>query len=92
MSLRIAMLSVHTSPLHQPGTGDAGGMNVYMVELSRALAELGADIHLFTRCRGEDLPPVVPLGPGVRVRHLQAGPRRPLTSPPHRLVHTDRIQ
>ncbi|MEW2404478.1 D-inositol-3-phosphate glycosyltransferase [Streptomyces sp. NPDC046862] len=72
------MLSVHTSPLHQPGTGDAGGMNVYMVELSRALAELGVDIDLFTRCRGEDRPPVVPLGPGVRVRHLRAGPRRPL--------------
>ncbi|MEU7537003.1 D-inositol-3-phosphate glycosyltransferase [Streptomyces narbonensis] len=72
------MLSVHTSPLHQPGTGDAGGMNVYMVELSRALAELGVEVDLFTRCRGEGLPPLVELSPGVRVRHLHAGPRGPL--------------
>ncbi|WP_079039470.1 D-inositol-3-phosphate glycosyltransferase [Streptomyces sp. Root431] len=72
------MLSVHTSPLHQPGTGDAGGMNVYMVELSRALAELGVEVDLFTRCRGEGLPPLVELAPGVRVRHLHAGPRGPL--------------
>ncbi|MFF7773870.1 D-inositol-3-phosphate glycosyltransferase [Streptomyces tanashiensis] len=69
------MLSVHTSPLHQPGTGDAGGMNVYMVELSRALAEQGAEVDLFTRCRGEGAPPLVELAPGVRVRHLHAGPR-----------------
>ncbi|MCX5392301.1 D-inositol-3-phosphate glycosyltransferase [Streptomyces sp. NPDC006482] len=72
------MLSVHTSPLHQPGTGDAGGMNVYMVELSRALAELDVEVDLFTRCRGEGLPPLVELAPGVRVRHLYAGPRGPL--------------
>lgn len=78
MSLRVAMLSVHTSPLHQPGTGDAGGMNVYMVELSRALAEQGAEVDLFTRCRGEDVPPLVELAPGVRVRHLHAGPREAL--------------
>ncbi|MFF2806291.1 D-inositol-3-phosphate glycosyltransferase [Streptomyces sp. NPDC058000] len=72
------MLSVHTSPLHQPGTGDAGGLNVYLVELSRALAGRGAEVDLFTRCRGEGHPPWVPLAPGVRVRHLPAGPRRPL--------------
>ncbi|WP_370416819.1 D-inositol-3-phosphate glycosyltransferase [Streptomyces fradiae] len=72
------MLSVHTSPLHQPGTGDAGGMNVYMVELSRALVEQGVEVDLFTRCRGEGLPGLVDLEPGVRVRHLPAGPRRPL--------------
>ncbi|MFF0162275.1 D-inositol-3-phosphate glycosyltransferase [Streptomyces sp. NPDC005263] len=72
------MLSVHTSPLHQPGTGDAGGMNVYMVELSRALAEQGAHVDLFTRCRGEGQPPVADLAPGVRVRHLRAGECRPL--------------
>lgn len=78
MSLRVAMLSVHTSPLHQPGTGDAGGMNVYMVELSRALAEQGVEVDLFTRCRGEGLPGLVDLEPGIRVRHLHAGPRRAL--------------
>ncbi|MFH9064682.1 D-inositol-3-phosphate glycosyltransferase [Streptomyces coeruleorubidus] len=78
VSLRVAMLSVHTSPLHQPGTGDAGGMNVYMVELSRALAEQGVHVDLFTRCRGEGHPPRVELVPGVRVRHLHAGPCRAL--------------
>ncbi|MGM9463298.1 glycosyltransferase [Streptomyces murinus] len=78
MSLRIAMLSVHTSPLHQPGTGDSGGMNVYMVELSRALAHEGAQVDLFTRCLGESHPPRVELAPGVDVLHLPAGPRRPL--------------
>lgn len=78
MSLRVAMLSVHTSPLHQPGTGDAGGMNVYMVQLSRALAEQGIEVDLFTRCRGEGRPSQVDLAPGVRVRHLHAGPRAAL--------------
>ncbi|MEU9718277.1 D-inositol-3-phosphate glycosyltransferase [Streptomyces sp. NPDC047976] len=72
------MLSVHTSPLHQPGTGDAGGMNVYMVQLSRALAEHGVEVDLFTRCRGEARPSPDALGPGVRVRHLEAGPRAAL--------------
>lgn len=78
MSLRVAMLSVHTSPLHQPGTGDAGGMNVYMVQLSRALAEHGVEVDLYTRCRGEGGPARVDLAPGVQVRHLPAGPRAAL--------------
>lgn len=68
------MLSVHTSPFHQPGTGDAGGMNVYIVELARQLAELGTEVEIFTRATAADLPPVVELAPGVLVRHVQAGP------------------
>jgi D-inositol-3-phosphate glycosyltransferase len=68
------MLSVHTSPLHQPGTGDAGGMNVYIVELSRRLAELGIEVEVFTRATSSDLPPEVELAPGVLVRHVTAGP------------------
>ncbi|GHJ97164.1 D-inositol 3-phosphate glycosyltransferase [Streptomyces sp. NE5-10] len=76
MSLRVAVLSVHTSPLHQPGTGDAGGMNVYMVELSRALAEQGVAVDLFTRCQDGGEPRLTDLAPGVRVRHVVAGPRR----------------
>ncbi len=78
MSLRVAMLSVHTSPLHQPGTGDAGGMNVYMVELSRALAGQGVEVDLFTRCQDAGEPRSADLAPGVRVRHVVAGPRRPV--------------
>jgi len=71
---RVAMLSVHTSPLHQPGTGDAGGMNVYIVELSRRLADLGIEVEVFTRATSSDLPPTVELAPGVLVRHVTAGP------------------
>ncbi|GHJ46297.1 D-inositol-3-phosphate glycosyltransferase [Catellatospora sp. TT07R-123] len=68
------MLSVHTSPLHQPGTGDAGGMNVYIVEVSKRLARAGVEIEIFTRTTGRDLPPRTELAPGVLVRHISAGP------------------
>jgi D-inositol-3-phosphate glycosyltransferase len=68
------MLSVHTSPLHQPGTGDAGGMNVYIVELARRLADLGIEVEIFTRATAGGLPPVVELAPRVLVRHIDAGP------------------
>ncbi len=71
---RVAMLSVHTSPLDQPGTGDAGGMNVYVVELSRRLAALGIEVEVFTRATRSDLPPFVELTPGVQVRNVVAGP------------------
>jgi D-inositol-3-phosphate glycosyltransferase len=71
---RVAVLSVHTSPLEQPGTGDAGGMNVYVVETSKRLADLGVEVEVFTRTTSSDLPPVVELAPGVTVRHLTAGP------------------
>ncbi|MFF7360340.1 D-inositol-3-phosphate glycosyltransferase [Streptomyces sp. NPDC008125] len=71
---RIAMLSVHTSPLHQPGTGDAGGMNVYIVELARRLAAINIEVEIFTRATTGSLPPVVEMAPGVLVRHVDAGP------------------
>ena len=71
---RIATLSVHTSPLEQPGTGDAGGMNVYIVEVSKRLAELGIEVEIFTRATASGLPPVVEMAPGVSVRHITAGP------------------
>ena len=71
---RVAMLSVHTSPLDQPGTGDAGGMNVYVVEVSRRLAALGVEVDVITRATSSDLDPVVELEPGVTVRHVTAGP------------------
>ncbi|MFD5629636.1 D-inositol-3-phosphate glycosyltransferase [Streptomyces sp. NPDC127072] len=71
---RVAMLSVHTSPLHQPGTGDAGGMNVYMVELAQRLAAINIEVEIFTRATTAALPPTVQLAPGVLVRHVDAGP------------------
>ncbi|WP_416071474.1 D-inositol-3-phosphate glycosyltransferase [Streptomyces sp. ME02-8801-2C] len=71
---RVAMLSVHTSPLHQPGTGDAGGMNVYIVELAQRLAAINIEVEIFTRATTAALPPTVELAPGVLVRHIDAGP------------------
>jgi len=68
------MVSLHTSPLDQPGTGDAGGMNVYVVELSRRLAGLGSEVEIFTRATSSALPPRVELTPGVTVRNVAAGP------------------
>lgn len=68
------MVSVHTSPLDQPGTGDAGGLNVYVVELARRLAALGTEVEVFTRATSSEVPPVVEAAPGVLVRHVDAGP------------------
>ena len=45
---RIAILSVHTSPLHQPGTGDSGGMNVYIAETAKRIAARGIEVEIFT--------------------------------------------
>ncbi|HEX6887418.1 MAG TPA: D-inositol-3-phosphate glycosyltransferase [Candidatus Nanopelagicales bacterium] len=71
---RVAMLSVHTSPLDQPGTGDAGGMNVYIAEVARRLAARGTQVEVFTRATAGDLPPQVELAPGVLVHNVVAGP------------------
>jgi D-inositol-3-phosphate glycosyltransferase len=71
---RIATVSVHTSPLEQPGTGDAGGLNVYVVEVAKRLAARGVEVDIFTRAVSREQPPVAELAPGVLVRHLTAGP------------------
>ena len=71
---RAAVLSVHTSPLDPPGTGDAGGMNVYIVQTATRLARRGVEVEVFTRATSSELPPVVDLAPGVTVRHIAAGP------------------
>jgi D-inositol-3-phosphate glycosyltransferase len=75
---RLAVLSFHTSPLAQPGTGDGGGMNVYVRELAASLARLGADVDVFTRREQLSSPAVVDVEPGVRVHHVDAGPATPL--------------
>ncbi|RFS83697.1 D-inositol-3-phosphate glycosyltransferase [Actinomadura spongiicola] len=71
---RVATVSVHTSPLDQPGTGDAGGMNVYIVEVAKRLAARGVEVDIFTRSTCRAMPPVVELAPGVLVRNVVAGP------------------
>lgn len=76
--LRVTVLSMHTSPLAQPGTGDGGGMNVYVRELSTALARAGVVCDLFTRADRDGLAPVVNIEPGLRVHHVEAGPLAPV--------------
>ncbi|MGV1004039.1 MAG: D-inositol-3-phosphate glycosyltransferase [Candidatus Nanopelagicales bacterium] len=71
---RVAMISVHTSPFALPGSGDAGGMNVYIAELSRELAARGVAVEVFTRATSGDLPPRQELAPGVLVHNISAGP------------------
>jgi len=64
---------VHTSPLDQPGAGDAGGMNIYVVESAERMAAMGVSVDIFTRRHNPDLPDNVELSQGVRVRHLNIG-------------------
>ena len=71
---RVSVLAVHTSPLEQPGTGDAGGMNVYVVETATRMAQRGVPVEIFTRATSSDQPPIAELAPGVLVRHIAAGP------------------
>ncbi len=68
------MISLHTSPLAQPGSGDSGGMNVYVRELVSSLAQAGIDCTTFTRADRPGLPEVVQIEPGHRVVHVHAGP------------------
>ncbi|MEX1009144.1 MAG: glycosyltransferase [Acidimicrobiia bacterium] len=75
---RVAMLSVHTSPLAQPGSGDAGGMNVYVHALASALARAGVAVDVLTRLEHPEQPPVVVVEPGYRVMHIEAGPCAPV--------------
>jgi len=72
--IRVAMVSVHTSPLAQPGTGDAGGMNVYVLEAAKRLARRGVAVDIFTRRTTASDAPIVEVEPGVIVRHISAGP------------------
>ena len=74
---RVALVSVHTCPLDQPGIGDSGGMNVYVRSVARRLAEMGVEVDIFTRAAGPEQH-VVDVDPGVRVVHLEAGPDRPV--------------
>lgn len=73
MIKRVAFLSLHTSPLVQPGSGDGGGMNVYIDELARVMVERGVDVDVFTRAAGPSQSEVAVV-PGYRVIHVPAGP------------------
>src|SRR5438132_829923 len=84
MSLRVAMLSVHTCPLAVLGGKETGGMNVYVRELSRELGRMGLAVDVFTRSQDPMIRRVVPLGDGARVVHLPAGPQAPM---PREQIH-----
>ena len=71
---RVAVLAVHTSPLAQPGIGDAGGMNVYVLQSALHLARRGVEVEVFTRATASSDPPIVRVAPGVLVRNVVAGP------------------
>ncbi len=74
---RIAMVSLHTSPLATPGVGDAGGLNVYVAEVASRLGERGIAVDVFTRAEDSE-PDVVEVSEHTRVVHVEAGPRRPV--------------
>ncbi|ARJ07074.1 hypothetical protein B5808_18955 [Cnuibacter physcomitrellae] len=80
VSIRVALVSMHTSPLDVPGEGDAGGMNVYLAGLADALTARGADVELLTRRTSADQPrgDLHTTPGGAPVRHLPAGPPAPV--------------
>ncbi len=88
--MSIAVISAHTSPLAPPGGNKAGGLNVYVSELSRQLAESGCLIDIFSRATDPETPEVIELSPGLRAIHLRAGPERHL-SPESVYKHVDQF-
>lgn len=70
---RVAMLVVHSNPLAEPGSGDAGGMTVYVRQVARALAARGVEVDIYTRRDGQQTPDETILHPGVRVVQIAAG-------------------
>lgn len=72
--MRVAMISVHTSPLSQPGLGDAGGMNVYVLNTARHLARQGVEVDVFTRATRPSQGEVVAVEKNLRVVNIEAGP------------------
>jgi len=73
MNGRVAVLMVHTSPLEQPGIGDAGGMNIYVVESAQRIAAMGVSVDIFTRRTHAHETEIVEISPGVRVRYFDCG-------------------
>ncbi len=73
-SLRIVMISEHASPLAATGSVDAGGQNVYVDQVARALARSGHEVSVFTRRDAEGQPDCMRLARGLRLFHIDAGP------------------
>jgi len=73
MNGRIATVMVHTSPLDQPGIGDAGGMNIYVLESAQRMAAMGVEVDIFTRRTESESPEIIEISKGVRVRYFDCG-------------------
>ena len=73
-SQRVALLAYHACPLAAPGQGKAGGMNVHVRELARALAAQGVPVDIFTRQHDEPESDAPAIADNVNVVHLPAGP------------------
>jgi D-inositol-3-phosphate glycosyltransferase len=69
---RVAMVSMHTSPVAPAGSGDSGGMNIAILATAAQLAQRGIEVDLLTRATGE--PRVTDVGYGVSLHELAAGP------------------
>jgi len=74
VNLRAGIISLHTSPLTQAGSGDSGGMNVYIREFVSSLTQAGVQCDVFVRRWSDELDPIVEVEPGFRVVHVPAGP------------------
>ena len=72
-AIRAGIISLHTSPLTQAGSGDSGGMNVYIREFVSSLTQAGVQCDVFVRRWRDDLEPIVEVEPGFRVIHVPAG-------------------
>ena len=68
--LRVALVSFHSSPVAAPGSGNAGGMNVFIYNLSRSLGLMGISVDIFTRCTDPSAVGSNTLFPNVRVINL----------------------
>lgn len=77
--MRVAMISMHTSPLAQPGIGDAGGMNIYVYNIATNLARQGIEVDIFTRATRPSQGEVVEVGENLRVINIVAGPYEGIT-------------
>jgi D-inositol-3-phosphate glycosyltransferase len=73
------MITMHTSPLATPGVGDAGGLNVYVAEVSRRLGERGIKVDVFTRAEDPAAAEMVEVNEHTRVISITAGPLEPVS-------------
>jgi D-inositol-3-phosphate glycosyltransferase len=70
MRKKVALVMVHTSPLEQAGIGDAGGMNIYVIESAKRMADMGFDVDIYTRKISADQADVIDYAPGIQILHL----------------------